>query len=1019
MENLSNIDPVTAVLMTIIGILGFTVVILLNVRFFRARNFNPVLSANNILNRIIQDNKFSQRLNVPSESSLQHFFGNVNTLLHIIDKQKQELLTVQSHYREQMRTSDTRQRAVLDHIVDGIITIDSKGIIQNFNRAAESIFGYDSSEVVNRNVKILMPEPYTTEHDGYLSRYHATGEAHVIGIGREVTGRRKDGSVFPLELAVSKMIIDDKPLYSGIVRDITARKQAELALLAAETRQRAVLENIVDGIITIDQRGSIQTFNRAAENIFGYTADEVTGKNVKMLMPQPYTDEHDQYLAHYHKTGEAHVIGIGREVTGRRKDNSVFPLELAVSEMIIDGKVLYSGIVRDITERKNAEQQIIEARDVAEKSTKAKTEFLANMSHEIRTPMNAVINLAYLAQRDDLPARTLDYLAKIENSGKNLLAIINDILDISKVEAGKLELEEIPFNLHRLVNGLATIVGYRDIENSIEVMFHTGHEVPTYMIGDPLRLNQILTNLIGNALKFTEKGEILFSVSLEQRFEDHCILQFSVRDSGIGMSDKQLNQLFQPFGQADGSISRRYGGTGLGLAISQHLVELMQGKIAVKSESGIGSTFSFSIPLRINNEIDQDKRYAYPPLTNLKVLIVDDNATARQITADTLATMGINVDCAASGGEALQLLNKVNSKTSNTYQIVLLDWKMPGMDGIETLNAIRDSDIIQTQPKVILCTAYGVESVRESGKSATIDGYLGKPFSNSTLLDVIYRCIGYSTKNETTPSFNLEEFLARELRKISGARILVVDDNEINLMIATELLELQGFKVKTENSGKGAIQALENERFDLVLMDVQMPEMNGLETTRRIRETKGIDQPPIIAMTAHAMESDRERSLTAGMNDHLTKPIDPEELYRTLVKWLSQNKAAGSPALPNKQAAQTIFNNPIPGIDAVAGLRQVRGNQQLYEKLLTKMHEQYHNASQELDSLINTGAHEDAIRLVHSIKGVAGSLGAHNLHRVSETLEQKLRAQDQQANEVQAAFTIALTEVMNGLAEKR
>jgi len=913
-----------------------------------------------------------------------------------------------------LQAAEIRQRAVLEHIIDGIITIDALGTVQSFNRAAEKIFGYTAAEVIGSNINRLMPDPYATEHDGYLHNYMTTGKARIIGLGREVAGLRKNGTTFPLELAVSEMEIDGERLFSGIVRDITERKAAERALQAAEIRQRAVLEHIIDGIITIDALGTVQSFNRAAEKIFGYTAAEVIGSNINRLMPDPYATEHDGYLHNYMTTGKARIIGLGREVAGLRKNGTTFPLELAVSEMEIDGERLFSGIVRDITERKAAERALIEARNFAEDSARAKADFLANMSHEIRTPMNAVINLSYLALKGNLDPKTRDYLKKIESSSKNLLGIINDILDFSKIEAGKLELESIPFNLHKTLNELATIIGYRALENNIEVLFRTDPAVPVNMIGDSLRLSQVLTNLLANAIKFTQEGEVVMDVRVTERKNDEYNINFSIADTGIGMSKEQQENLFTPFKQADGSISRKYGGTGLGLVISRYLVSLMHGEISVASEEGKGSTFSFTVPLKHDSVPDPGYAYTRPSLGSIRVLVVDDNPTARLVATDTIRALGMQVDDAGGGKQALEMLARANATADNAYKVVLLDWRMPGLDGLETMAAIKETPAIKIQPKIVLCTAFGIDAVSDQDSAYKADAYLGKPFNNSTLLNAICNCLGVAEldpgKQEAADSTDT----IPGIEKIANKHVLLVDDNEINQMIAADLLESQGVRVTTADSAKEAFARLESNQFDLVLMDVQMPEMDGLEATRHIRNNPRYNELPIIAMTAHAMESDREKSLAAGMNAHLTKPIEPNKLYQALIEWTAPGKRLNASTTENQTMSDNPLPDSIPGFDLKIALAQVRGNSALLYKLLIKFLDQYSSASQALREQLENGSREDAIRLVHSIKGVAGSLGAINLFENATTLEKQLR--DETSNPDTRQFDASLDQVINGIA---
>ncbi len=672
----------------------------------------------------------------------------------------------------------------------------------------------------------------------------------------------------------------------------TSRDQLEQALRSAETRQRTVLENVVDGIITIDAQGVIQDFNRAAERMFGYAAAEVVGRNVKILMPDNYAREHDAYLHKYLDTKVAHIIGVGREVEGQRKDGSQFPLDLAVSEMVIDEVHFFSGIVRDITERKAAEREIIAARDAAEHSARAKAEFLANMSHEIRTPMNAVINLAYLAQKDQLADKTRNYLSKIETAGKNLLGIINDILDVSKIEAGKLTIENQVFDMHEMLDQLAVVVGNRAMSRHVEVMFSVAVDVPHHVMGDSLRLGQVLTNFLSNAIKFTEHGDVLLVVSVVSATNSNYRLQFEIRDTGIGMSQEQVGNLFQPFRQADGSTSREFGGTGLGLAISKRLVELMGGQVSVESRLGIGSTFRFTVNMELGAPLVQNMSARVPDFGQVKILVVDDNEAARLVMQDALNQFGFVVIAAASGKEALEKLSENNARGGAPFELVLLDWIMPGLDGLQTLQQMRALENLIKVPKVVLVTAYGMENIVPQGTALGADGYLAKPFNPSTLYNAILQALGFGGATRQPVESDLPGYLRHGLQKVAGARVLLIDDNDINQMIGVDLLENQGLVASVAGSAREAFAALDRDQFDLVLMDVQMPEIDGLEATRRIRSDDRFQNLPILAMTAHAMVSDRDRSLAAGMNDHLTKPINPEELYRALVRWIPARPGA-------------------------------------------------------------------------------------------------------------------------------
>lgn len=474
-----------------------------------------------------------------------------------------------------------RVRAIVDTVLDGIITIDSVGTVETFNPAAELIFGYDKEEVIGRNVKMLMPEPYHGEHDGYLDSYLKTGDAKVIGIGREVTGRRKDGRSFPMELAVSEMQVSGQRMFTGIVRDITERKEAERQLLDREGRVRAIVETVLDGIITIDAHGTVETFNPAAEIIFGYSADQVVGRNVKILTPAPYHAEHDGYLENYLATGEAKVIGIGREVVGRRQDGSLFPMELAVSEMEVAGQRMFTGIVRDITERKEAER--------------IKKEFISTISHELRTPLTAIwgsLGLITGGACGPIVDEVKQMLEMAENNTARLIGLVNDILDIEKLQSGGLHFQIERMSLSGLVHeSIKVNQPYASLQNVVVV---SSEVVPDAVVdGDYHRLSQVMSNLISNAVKFSPDGETVDVSILE--IEDGYRVQ--IADNGPGIPVEFQDHIFDRFSQADSSDSRERGGTGLGLSISAAIIEKHDGEIGFETEPGNGATFYFDLPL--------------------------------------------------------------------------------------------------------------------------------------------------------------------------------------------------------------------------------------------------------------------------------------------------------------------------------------------------------------------------------------------------------------------------------------
>jgi PAS domain S-box-containing protein len=659
--------------------------------------------------------------------------------------------------------------------------------------------------------------------------------------------------------------------------------QIQGALADAEARLRAILDNVLDGIITIDGSGTVISVNPAVVKMFGYEAGDVLGRNIKMLMPEPNRNNHDGYLARYVSTGTTRAIGVGRELEGLTKAGMTFPMELTVTEVSFQEQRMFVGLVRDITERKRAEDISRQARDAAEAANRAKSDFLANMSHEIRTPMNAILGMTYLAQRANPTPKQQGYLTKIGSSAQLLLSIINDILDFSKVEAGKLELEHIRFSLEEVLRNLIDIVGQMAKQKGIAIVFSVAQGVPRSLIGDPLRVGQILINLVNNAIKFSDKGEIVVGVTAEEVLSDKVRLAFSVRDSGIGMSEEQASSVFQSFHQADTSFTRKYGGTGLGLAISKHLCELMGGSISVESKVGVGSTFLFSIGFDIaTDELQPNVRE--PRLNPLKrsVLIVDDSESARTMLVSMVEANGFLARAVSSGEEALSALVR-GSQVGQPFDLVLMDWRLPGIDGIEASRRIKVHPTLWPIPGILMISAFEPEEVLRGLSNPKFDGFLVKPITEALLMRTI-SSIGGERVEE--PGFGFQRVPGSLSSGLTGRRVLVVEDNEINRGLVSELLGDLGILVATAVNGREGVDQVLAEAFDLVLMDIQMPVMDGLTATKLIRSDDRFHDLRIIAMTAHGMVGDRERSLNSGMNDHLTKPINPDALTAIISRWM-------------------------------------------------------------------------------------------------------------------------------------
>jgi len=810
------------------------------------------------------------------------------------------------------------------------------------------------------------------------------------------------GSVISLLLfAVVLTLTHTRAGAVALAGQMTSRMRQALAQAEqSETYTRAVIENVLDAIITVDESGVIESFNSAAEQIFGYGQDAVIGRKVNMLMPEPHSSRHDQYIGNFLRTGEAKIIGVGRELEGRRKDGTVFPIELGVTEIRGSAKRRFIGIVRDISRRKAAEHalqkeremletrvqertetltrinvELAKAREEALQAARAKSEFLANMSHEIRTPMNAVIGMTGLLLETPLTKEQRDYVETVRMSGETLLIIINDILDFSKIESGRMELEERPFEVGACIEATFDLVAPKAQEKQLDLLYSMDPDVPAFVVGDEMRVRQILVNLVGNAIKFTDRGEVCVSVRNLGEGADGLRLEFSVRDTGIGIPAEKLDRLFKAFSQADTSTTRKYGGTGLGLVISDRLAKVMGGGMRVESEPGKGSTFYFTIRT-LRSPVTPARRYlrgALPELSGRRALIVDDNPTNLQILSEQFRRWGISPSSARSGQEAIARLER-----GEQFDLALLDLHMPVMDGLALARRLRQIKSSELLPLLLLSSSGVYEDYPET--RGIFDAMLTKPVKQSLLFDSVLESL---SKRETpAPAAEQGPVLDAGLARRLPLRILVAEDSVVNQKLMRAVLQKMGYTPDVAANGREAIDRLRERPYDLIFMDLQMPEMDGLEATRHIVAEKGEARPVIVAMTANAMHGDRERCLEAGMDEYVSKPVLPEAIQNVIERFGPRRRAT-------PPAAATVLDQRA--LDELRLLDEP-GMPSLMKDLVRDYVAQTPQAIAEMKALAQGGDLASLAQKAHKLNGSSVTFGARAVADVCARIETLAKA---------------------------
>jgi len=936
--------------------------------------------------------------------------GAAQTIRNITERKQAQrrILELNATLEEQVqrRTAELQsfsalQRAILNNAGYAIIATDPKGTITLFNPAAESMLGYTASELVGVESPGLFHDPIEVVTragvlEAELGRYVEPGFEVLIARAQnqpdanEWTYIAKDGQRIPVLLNVSTLRRDDGELqgYLGMAINLTERKRREAALEINERKLRGLFELSPLGIASTNEDGQLVEFNEAFRALTGYSDEELHALDYWTLTPPGYMEQELNLLRVIEETGrygpyDKHYV---------QKSGRHVPIRLNGVSLLIGNRPHIWSIVEDTTSQRLAEAAMIGAVAAAEAASKAKSEFLANMSHEIRTPMNAILGMLQLLQRTSLDSKQRDYASKTETAATTLLAILNDILDFSKIEAGRQTLESHDFELDRLLRDIAVILSANVGDKDVEVVFDVDKSIPKWLIGDSLRLQQVLINLAGNAVKFTHFGEVVLTVRSVEQSADRITLNFEIRDTGIGIVKDKLTSIFEGFSQAEASTTRRFGGSGLGLAICQRLVALMGGLLQVESELGHGSRFFFTIELEVAIARPLAALPASGPLLHdLRTLVVDDNDRARESVSEIVNSLDWTCDSASSGEQALQKIVAASAQ-GKPYDAIFMDWSMPGMDGWQTSRRIRELNDTAQMPLIVMVTMHDRQKVAERAahQPACVDGFLIKPVTGPMMLDAVAdvragRAVDgrADTAARSTPP---------HLGRLNGMLLLVVEDNQVNQQVARELLEDEGAGVQVASGGSEAIRMLvENGgAYDAILMDIQMPDMDGYTATRRIRASLGLRTLPILAMTANVLASDRDACLSAGMNDHIGKPFDLNLVVERLLYWTGRSRAAAV-AVREASDAQRAARESASTLDWPAALARFGGKQRAYLVALDRFPETAEELLQGIMEAVAADQRDTVAAMSHTLKGVAATVGANQVAELAALVEQRLR----------------------------
>jgi len=929
-------------------------------------------------------------------------------IINAANKEAQHLLEVEmlnnlqlQKINSNLQASEEKRAVTLNSIGDAVLATDAAARVTLLNPVAEKLTGWTHAQALGRPVEevfhVINKESRQLVN---IPVIETLAQGTVLGLTNSTVLIAHDGTECDIADSCAP-IRDANGFVVGAVlvfRDVTDDHAMQQSLRDLQFYTRSLIEANLDAIMTTDTAGLITDVNQQMITLTACTREELIGTSFIY-----YFTDIERAEASIKRVLSNDTV-TDYELTVRSKDGKETQVSYNATTFFNRLGVLQGmfAAARDVTER-NRLNHVLQEKNIAlehatreaEKANLAKADFLSNMSHEIRTPMNAIIGMSYLALKGDLSPPQRDHIKKIQSSGRHLLSIINDILDFSKIDAGKLTVEHIEFELEKVLDNVTDMIAEKASAKGLELVFTVDKNVPPYLIGDALRLGQILINFSNNAVKFTTQGEVKISLRVEENTEQEVLLYCAVHDTGIGLSEAQAGRLFQSFSQADTSTTRKFGGTGLGLVIAKKLAELMGGGVGVSSELGQGSTFWFTA--RFGKGIEKHCVRALPKdLQGKRVLVVDDNENARLLISDFLDDMSFNVDQAESGHAAIAAVELAESQNI-PYEIVFLDWQMPDLNGVEIAKHLNLRPLKHI-PLMIMVTAYGREDVIKAAEAAGIEDVLIKPISASSLFNSVMRILG-GTLDAALINTDKPTDAFEQLATIKGAHILLVEDNDLNQEVATEMLTDAGFIVDLAEDGQIALHKIEQTNYDLVLMDMQMPLMDGISATQALRKEARFDHLPIVAMTANALQSDRERCLAAGMNDHIAKPIEPDELWRALLKWIAPSlKTDLSTGLASKDLHQHTHSSQsqpynfdilteIEGLDITNGLRRVMGKQSLYLSMLRKFISGQASAPDNIVLALESGNWITAERFAHTLKGVASNIGAMNLQQLASTLE--------------------------------